>query len=152
MVITQIGKYRLTKDYRCRTSNSIGTLRQGSIIEITQIDPAYHKVIGPELEDWQYWDLPVKPCQQLQCPPVGIVGRRKESAMSKKRKRPNYFQNRYNQWCLAGKIAVKTKAWSPYGPDGKIANIYNDGQGNIDYALVGQDYLRMLNIKVQELE
>ena len=64
MVITRTGRYQLLEDYYCRTSSSIGMLSKGAVIHVTQIDQEYHKIIGPELEDWQYWDLPVKPCQE----------------------------------------------------------------------------------------
>ena len=61
MKITEIGKYRLTKDIVFRT-NSISSAKmyRGSVITITQIDEQYHKVIGPELGDWHYWELPVE--------------------------------------------------------------------------------------------
>ena len=67
------------------------------------------------------------------------------------RKRPNYFQNRYNQWVIAGKIAVETGGIDPYWPDGTVAAPYDDGRGNVDYALVGQDYLYRLGIEIEEL-
>ena len=31
-----------------------------------------------------------------------------------KRRRPNYWENRYNQHVIAGKIAIATKAINPY--------------------------------------
>ena len=61
MIITKVGKYRLLKDYTSRASLSVGTLRKGTIIEITQVNYIYHKIFGPVLGDWQYWDLPVEP-------------------------------------------------------------------------------------------
>ena len=61
MIITKVGKYRLLRNYSARVSFSTGTLREGTIIEITRIDQTRHKVFGPIISDWQYWDLPVKP-------------------------------------------------------------------------------------------
>jgi len=60
MIIKELGKYRLTQDIKTGTSTSIATLPKGLILNITQIDSEYHKVIGPELWDWKYWDLPVE--------------------------------------------------------------------------------------------
>ncbi|MCK9561032.1 MAG: hypothetical protein M0R44_11375 [Candidatus Marinimicrobia bacterium] len=69
----------------------------------------------------------------------------------KKRKRPNYFENRHNQFALAGKIAVKTNAINPYNPNGKVASVYQDNNGNISYSLVGQTYLTWLGLTIKEL-
>ena len=60
MIVKQIGKYRLLKDLQVRTPISIGTIPAGSIITITQISKDYRQVIGPELKDWHYYELPVK--------------------------------------------------------------------------------------------
>lgn len=60
MRITEKGKYQLLEDIKVRNSCTIGTLPKGAIISITSIDDAYHKVIGPELLDWMYWELPVE--------------------------------------------------------------------------------------------
>ena len=61
MIITQTGNYKLLKDMKTRGTISIGDMPEGTIIEITQIDNGGHKVIGPQLMDWTYWDLPVEP-------------------------------------------------------------------------------------------
>jgi len=68
----------------------------------------------------------------------------------KQRRRPNEWENRHNQWVVAGKIAVKTGAINPYEPDGSISPIYNSS-GNINYSVIGQDYLHQLGIEVEEL-
>jgi hypothetical protein len=60
MRITECGKYRLLRDYKTTNSISIATLANGSIIEITQIDMNYNKVIGEPLLDWEYNALPVE--------------------------------------------------------------------------------------------
>lgn len=65
-------------------------------------------------------------------------------------RRHNYFENRNNQWVIAGKIAVKTGAFNPYDDNGEIKFIYRLHH-DIDYALVGQKYLRELGIKINEL-
>jgi len=57
MKIKKIGKYRLLRDFKTRNSTSVGTLPSGTVIEITQLGG--HKVIGPELYDWTYYDMPV---------------------------------------------------------------------------------------------
>ena len=57
MKIKKIGKYRLLRDFKTRNSTSVGTLPSGTVIEITQLGG--HKVIGPELYDWVYYDMPV---------------------------------------------------------------------------------------------
>ncbi len=60
MIIKETGKYCLLKDFSTRTPFSTGTLSKGTVIDITQIDDVYHKVIGPQLKDWRFWDMPVK--------------------------------------------------------------------------------------------
>jgi len=60
MIIKETGKYRLLKDFTISTPNSIGTLPEGTIIDITQIDTRFHKVIGDQLSDWVYWEMPVE--------------------------------------------------------------------------------------------
>ena len=72
------------------------------------------------------------------------------------RKRPNYFENRHNQWIIAGKIAVKTGAINPCDGDGNIYPIYEASwstwrEPRVDYALIGQDYLRQLGLEIEEL-
>lgn len=59
--VKEKGEYVLLEDYVMRTGNRIGTIPKGTILNITQIDEQYHKVIGGELIDWVHWDLPVKP-------------------------------------------------------------------------------------------
>lgn len=60
MIITEKGKYKLLEDITTRGSRSIGGIAKGVVIEITQIDANSHKVIGPQLMDWTYWELPVE--------------------------------------------------------------------------------------------
>ncbi len=60
MIITEKGKYKVLKDLKIRNTTSIGTLTEGSIIEITQVDEMTNKVIGPMLWDWMYHDLPLE--------------------------------------------------------------------------------------------
>ena len=60
MIVTEKGKYKLLKDLKTRNSVGAGTIPEGTAIKITQIDNIYHKVIGPELMGWMYWDLPVE--------------------------------------------------------------------------------------------
>ncbi len=57
MEITKTGFYKLIEDLSTRNTTTISTIPKGTIIEITQID--HHKVIGPELYDWIWYDLPV---------------------------------------------------------------------------------------------
>lgn len=59
MIINEIGKYRTTEEIKTRNACSIGTIPRGTVLNITQIDSTYHKVIGEPLMDWTYWDLPV---------------------------------------------------------------------------------------------
>jgi hypothetical protein len=61
MTIATPGRYRLTEDVVTRGTISIGTLPAGAEIEITQVDAEGHKVIGPQLGDWRYWDIPAEP-------------------------------------------------------------------------------------------
>jgi len=60
LIITEKGKYRLLKDFKTSTAISIATIQKGAIIEITQVDENHHKVIGNDLFDWVYWDMPVE--------------------------------------------------------------------------------------------
>lgn len=60
MIITEKGKYKILKDFTVRNSIASGTLSEGGILEITQIDDSTNKVIGPELMDWTYHELPVE--------------------------------------------------------------------------------------------
>jgi hypothetical protein len=69
----------------------------------------------------------------------------------KKKRRPNYFENRYNQFTLAGKIAVKNNFIDPFNIDGSIATVYKSNSGGVDYSSIGQDYLRHLDITIAEL-
>ncbi len=57
MKITKTGFYKLIEDLSTRNATTIATIPKGTIIEITQID--HPKVIGPELYDWIWYDLPV---------------------------------------------------------------------------------------------
>jgi len=69
----------------------------------------------------------------------------------KRRRRHNYFENRHNQFETAGKIAVKTGAINPYNSKGYVLSIYRLNNGKISYSLVGQAYLRQLDITAIEL-
>ena len=60
MEIKKIGKYKLLKDFSIRNTIAGTKLFKGEIINITQIDNMRHKIIGKELMDWMFWDLPVK--------------------------------------------------------------------------------------------
>jgi len=60
MVIKEIGKYVLIKDFTMRGSTRIGTTPKGTVMEVTQVDSQYKKVIGPKFYDWVPWDLPVE--------------------------------------------------------------------------------------------
>ena len=61
MQITKPGKYKLTERYSTRGSRSIKQFPAGVVIEITQVDLDGHKVIGPQLEDWEYYEIPCVP-------------------------------------------------------------------------------------------
>ena len=67
------------------------------------------------------------------------------------KKRPNYSPNRYNQWVIAGKIAVQTGAINPYLDNANIEPIYKTNNGKLHYSVIGQDYLHELGIKITEL-
>jgi hypothetical protein len=60
MIINKKGRYRLLQDRTMRGPISIETYPAGFEFEVTQIDSEHHKVIGPDLPDWQYWDMPVE--------------------------------------------------------------------------------------------
>jgi len=60
MKITKTGFYQLTEDLFIRNPTGCGSLPTGTVIQITQIDNMYNKVIGPDLMDWMYNDLPVE--------------------------------------------------------------------------------------------
>jgi hypothetical protein len=59
--VKEKGKYILLEDYTMRGSIGVRTIPSGTVLNITQIDNQCHKVIGDELGDWVYWNLPVKP-------------------------------------------------------------------------------------------
>ena len=60
MIVTKPGNYEALESFKVRTAISIGTVPKGTVFLITQVDHAHHKVYGPVLEDWHYWDLPVR--------------------------------------------------------------------------------------------
>ncbi len=76
----------------------------------------------------------------------------------KQRNRPNAWENRYNQWVLAGKIALQTNAMPKVTNDvtGKKKttlgdyNIYCTDSGEPHYSMIGQEYLRRLNLTVTD--
>lgn len=59
MIVKSKGCYKLERDLTVRGSINVKTLVKGTIINISQVDEYYHKVIGEELGDWVYWNLPV---------------------------------------------------------------------------------------------
>jgi len=59
MIIRKIGKYKLVEDWSSRGSRSVKNFPKGKMLEINQIDMDGQKIIGPEFEDWGYWDIPV---------------------------------------------------------------------------------------------
>lgn len=60
MIIKEPGNYRFTRDFANRGTISVGTLKKGRVIEITQVSASTKKVIGPSLADWCYYDMPVE--------------------------------------------------------------------------------------------
>ncbi len=61
MKVEKIGRYRFTEQRTLRTNSiSSATFPVGMEISITQIDEEFNKIIGPELGDWQYNDLPLE--------------------------------------------------------------------------------------------
>lgn len=60
MIVDKRGIYETLEDIPVRTSFSVCIIPKGKTITITQIDKIGHQVIGIELQDWTYWDLPVK--------------------------------------------------------------------------------------------
>ena len=74
------------------------------------------------------------------------------------KRRPNWKENRQNQLLLAGKIAYKVKAIDPYNENGDIYPVYRDTSTEwylkgprVAWDLVGQEFLRRLNLKVRDL-
>ena len=59
MKITEKGNYKLLEEFKTSSSGAIATLPAGTIINITQVDERGHQIIGDELLDWEYWELPV---------------------------------------------------------------------------------------------
>lgn len=64
MIVKEKGHYRLLSDIKTGNATSVGTIPAGTILEITQIDYAAQKVIGPDLLDWKSWNLPVIPIKE----------------------------------------------------------------------------------------
>jgi hypothetical protein len=67
------------------------------------------------------------------------------------RRKPNYYAVRYYQYDIAGRIAVSIGYIIPYDDAGNILPIYRTNEGALHYSVIGQDYLRMLKLKVTEL-
>lgn len=68
------------------------------------------------------------------------------------KRRPNHFENRYNQFVLAGRIACVSGIINPINLEtGKPYPVYDAGEGKINYSVVGQDYLKQLGISIKEL-
>jgi len=61
MLVQKKGLYRLTRDFQNRGSCRIGTLEKGTLINVTQIDFEYHKVMADQFADWNFWELPLVP-------------------------------------------------------------------------------------------
>ena len=60
MTITKPGIYILTEDFVTRGTISVGTIPKGTKLKINKVDKQNHKVVGPQLLDWTYWNMPVK--------------------------------------------------------------------------------------------
>lgn len=58
MIITTPGKYRLTQDWSSRNAASICHIPKGTIIEVTQIDHVYGKVMVKQFLDWEHNCIP----------------------------------------------------------------------------------------------
>ncbi len=68
------------------------------------------------------------------------------------RARPNSWQNRYNQWVLAGKIAEARHEMTIEIESSKKCNsIYRTNGGSIHYSMVGQEYLRRIGVPITDL-
>ena len=76
-----------------------------------------------------------------------------------KKQRPNTWHNRYNQWTLAGKIALAINAM-PKVTEAAMRqlrtasgdyNIYCTDSGEPHYSIIGQEWLYQLGIDVTEL-
>lgn len=78
---------------------------------------------------------------------------------AKTRSRPNAWENRYNQWVLAGKIALATNAMSEITEAVRLKtrsplgdyNVFCTETGTPHYSLIGQEYLRRIGMTVTEL-
>jgi len=72
---------------------------------------------------------------------------------TKNRQRPNAWINRYNQWVIAGKIAVATNAMPEISQAvrDKTTTVYLTNDGTPHYSVIGQKYLHDLGIKITEL-
>ena len=62
MRITENGLYRLTETRSFRGSISVETWNKGKMFAVTQISKINGNVIGPEVPDWQYPEIP---CEQI---------------------------------------------------------------------------------------
>jgi hypothetical protein len=58
MIIEKPGKYRLTERWSCRGSREIQHFSPGTVIEIKQVHE--HQMIGPQLCDWAYYEMPAE--------------------------------------------------------------------------------------------
>ena len=60
MIVKEKGFYRLLEAIKTSNKIAIGNLPKGTIIEVTQISEDYRQVIGSDLLDWTYWEMPVE--------------------------------------------------------------------------------------------
>jgi len=60
MEVKKTGTYRLLKPWSSMGGRSIAHYPIGTILFIDQIDTDAHKIIGPQLSDWEDWELPVE--------------------------------------------------------------------------------------------
>ncbi len=63
MIVNKKGKYKLLSDYSIHQLMTIVNFKVGTILDITQIDKKNKHVLGPELNDWVGWDMPVEPVE-----------------------------------------------------------------------------------------
>ena len=64
-----------------------------------------------------------------------------------KKHKPNYFKNRYNQWVIAGKIAMAQH----YMGDQPLGTVYSYSDGSPNYSTIGQKFLQDHKINIQDL-
>ncbi len=72
--------------------------------------------------------------------------------MTTKRQRPNSWENKYNQWVLAGKLAEANGAMQAELASAKTnpQSVYRTNEGAIHYSMIGQEYLRQIGVSITE--